>query len=387
MELPASWLVGKRKTYRSYPTRHIDEQYLTDKEYTVYKQTPYRFQYMHASDSEISSLVFLNSFIKNHARLGIEQELAYIRAFRYAYDVRHQLLKEQIRLRKEIANSEPGLDQYRLEKELLEVDDLLQHDPQVRNIHIARNILIEHNLKLIIKVALAYQAKGLPIDDLIQEGTLGFIRAIEKYDPNEGVKLGTYAVWWIRQKITRALSNKTRIIRLPVHVTAEVTKVLKFIKQNKLDVHGQYVKQIAEGLGFTPEKVKEIFFYIISFNPANQILTGVSVGDGYSHEGDEESSVSSDVFGHILDHYCSHTDKTDAYLIYEDMQQNLNSNIAQLSQNSQFILAYKFGWNDYEAHSYIELEREFAERNEKTVGGKQLVQQAVLELLNIMFAS
>jgi len=94
----------------------------------------------------------------------------------------------------------------------------------------ARNDLVQRNLRLVISIAKRYRNKGLDYEDLIQEGNTGLIRAADKFDPSRGLKFSTYATWWIRQSITRALADQSRLIRIPVHVTELITKVAKAYK-------------------------------------------------------------------------------------------------------------------------------------------------------------
>lgn len=298
-----------------------------------------------------------------------------MRQFRYAYDTKNQLQMEKLRVRAEIAKNPPGLNQTYLVRELSEIDQLLREDPQIRKIPGYRNTLIEHNLKLIIKVASYYKDKGLGIDDLIQEGALGFIRAIEKFNPNEGVKLGTYATWWIRQKITRALSNKTRIIRLPVHVTADVTKVLKFVREHRLDVDEEYIPIISEGLGISEEKIKEIFGYIMSFSPVNQIVT-------MPYDMTSDSDEPQDTFVAMMDAHCCDNNMIDHRLEAERLKFDLNQSLMEISLEEKKLLIYKFGLGEHPQTSYVELEKLMGREGHSCKNGKTAVQKAIYKLLD-----
>lgn len=331
---------------------------------------------MSYSEVPDSSVEFLNEFISRHPQLKPAEEERYVRQFRFAFDTKTQLLKERNRLRAELAESDPGLANFYLVQELHEVEALLLQDPQIKRIPYYRNKLVEHNLRLIIKVANHYKTKGLPIDDLIQEGTLGFVRAIEKFDPREGVKLGTYATWWVRQKITRALSNKTRLIRLPVHVAAQVTKVLQYIRQEHLDVDEQYIPKISEALDMSEEKVKEIFDYIMSFNPANQVLTP-------PYDGELGSEEVSDSFSNLLEMHCGNN-QLDMNIELEDLRVNLNYVLGQLSEQEQKLLAYKYGFSGETECSYLALEKRMLLEGTPIPNGKTAVQSALYHLLSII---
>lgn len=127
----------------------------------------------------------------------------------------------------------------------------------------AREVMINHNLRLVISIAKTYVLCGIPIEDLVQEGNIGLMKAVDKFDANFGNKFSTYATWWIRQSISRMLADKLNIIRYPVHVVERLNKLSRIRKQFLID-YNRYptIKELADLVGATEDRIREDLFYI-----------------------------------------------------------------------------------------------------------------------------
>ena len=319
-----------------------------EKGYVTYEQIADELKGLEMDSDTLDDLY--NTFLENHIQIVSEEGLGEETSDSDEIDSPDKIL-EELSNSKDVKINDP----VRMYLKEIGRINLLSSDEEFEYARLAeegdeyaKKMLAESNLRLVVSIAKRYVGRGMLFLDLIQEGNIGLMKAVEKFDPSKGYKFSTYATWWIRQAITRAIADQARTIRIPVHMVETINKLARVQRQLTQDLNREPTdEEIAKKLGITVEKVREV--YKISQDPVS-LETPI---------GEEEDS-------HLGDFVPDERDLgPEEYTTVEMLKEELAGVLLTLTDREEKVLRLRFGLDDGQCRTLEEVGQIFGVTRER----------------------